>query len=253
MSEEYFTKADIEALFDSKLDAAIEKMAANTSRQLDAHSDRIQETSTNWLDQLVEEADALEGGDDDDDYEDDDDDEEFDYSADDYEDNEPVRDPEVTALRRKLDALERQSQEDRSAREEAEYQQKRNSLRSSTIEAIQKTGKVVNPSQLLKLLESEGKIVERDGQYVVEGKDQFGVTYTSVADSIDGFLETDYGHFAPSRPGTGTGATAAGSNRTSATGLKYFNTDGTSKGNVGELMSKDPQGYMAELSQIQSR
>ena len=249
MSEEYFTKADIEALFDSKLDAAIEKMAANTSRQLDAHSDRIQETSTNWLDQLVEEADALE---DDDEYEDEDDDEEFGYSDDEYED-EPVRDPEVTALKRKLDALERQSQEDRNAREEAEYQQQRNALRSSTIEAIQKTGKVVNPSQLLKLLESEGKIVERNGQYVVEGSDQFGVTYTSVADSIDGFLETDYGHFAPSRPGTGTGATAAGSNRTSATGLKYFNTDGTTKGNVGELMSKDPQGYMAELSQIQSR
>lgn len=249
MSEEYFTKADIEALFDSKLDAAIEKMAANTSRQLDAHSDRIQETSTNWLDQLVEEADALE---DDDEYEDEDDDEEFGYSDDEYED-EPVRDPEVTALKRKLDALERQSQEDRNAREEAEYQQQRNALRSSTIEAIQKTGKVVNPSQLLKLLESEGKIFERNGQYVVEGSDQFGATYTSVADSIDGFLETDYGHFAPSRPGTGTGATAAGSNRTSATGLKYFNTDGTTKGNVGELMSKDPQGYMAELSQIQSR
>jgi len=252
MSEEYFTKADIEALFDSKLDAAIEKMAANTSRQLDAHSDRIKETSSSWLDDLVTEADALED-DDNEDEDEDEDDEEFDYSADDEEDNEPVRDPEVTALRRKLDALERQSQEDRSAREEAEYQQKRNALRSSTIEAIQKTGKVVNPSQLLKLLESEGKIVERDGQYVVEGKDQFGVTYTSVADSIDGFLETDYGHFAPSRPGTGTGATAAGSNRTSATGLKYFNPDGTSKGNVGELMSKDPQGYMAELSQIQSR
>ena len=250
MSEEYFTKADIEALFDRKLDAAIEKMAANTSRQLDAHSDRIQETSTNWLDQLVEEADALE--DDDDDYESDDGDEEFGYSDDEYED-EPVRDPEVTALKRKLDALERQSQEDRNAREEAEYQQQRNALRSSTIEAIQKTGKVVNPSQLLKLLESEGKIFERNGQYVVEGSDQFGATYTSVADSIDGFLETDYGHFAPSRPGTGTGATAAGSNRTSATGLKYFNTDGTTKGNVGELMSKDPQGYMAELSQIQSR
>jgi len=252
MSEEYFTKADIEALFDSKLDAAIEKMAANTSRQLDAHSDRIKETSSSWLDDLVTEADALED-DDNEDEDEDEDDEEFDYSADDEEDNEPVRDPEVTALRRKLDALERQSQEDRSAREEAEYQQKRNALRSSTIEAIQKTGKVVNPSQFLKLLESEGKIIERNGQYVVEDSDQFGATYTSVADSIDGFLETDYGHFAPSRPGTGTGATAAGSNRTSATGLKYFNTDGTSKGNVGELMSKDPQGYMAELSQIQSR
>jgi hypothetical protein len=251
MSNEFITQEDFDRMLDSKLEALLGKMGENVTRQLEAHTARIGEVvkggSSSYLDQLIEEADAIE-----DDEDDDDDDDEFDYSDDEEDAPTVTRDPEVAKLKRELDTLKQQSQNDRTAREEAEFQKAQAALDNATIETLSKSG-IGNARQLLTLLKSEGKIVEKDGQYVVASKDQYGDTFTPVADKLPEFLAGDYGHFAPARPGTGTGATAAGSNSMMGGSLKYFNSDGSAKGNIGEAMAKDRSGYLAELSQVQAK
>lgn len=148
------------------------------------------------LDRLIEEADSI-GGDDDS------------YDDSDEVDETPVSSkPDPNALRalKELEDLKAQVASERQAREQAERQAQRQRLES---EVISKIGDAVLPgkaSELLKLLEVSGKLVEENGQLVVKSRDQYGEISKPITEALPTLLQSEYSHYALGRGGTGTGA-----------------------------------------------
>ncbi|GAC1493100.1 MAG: hypothetical protein NVS2B14_06100 [Chamaesiphon sp.] len=208
-------KAQIQELIAASIKGAIAPLVESQARQLTDMKQQVAQTvaesSSSWLDKLIEEAESVE---DEDDYEDEGDYEEVEST--------PASDPE-TAKRLKRQELEIQRMKDQfeqerqmrvkaeSERAEEARQRARETMTNQAIEVLQKTGQFRNPKQLFTLLQQEGLIEEQDGQLVAKIKDDYGYPASiSLADNkfVDSLLSSDdYAHFANARPGTGTGAT----------------------------------------------
>lgn len=240
--EDFLTEEQIRSIIKDELGGLIPEITNRIDRRFEVMQESIQESSTNFLDELIADAEEFEG-EDEEEFEDEDDENDYEGTA--------SPDPEVAALKRELDIIKRQSQADREAREQAERDRQLSSMRSSALNALQESGRVVKPEALLKLLEADGHLVERDGQFMVKGKDEYGDIYKPLNESIDTFLSGDYAYMATARGGTGTGATQ-GSTVSLGNGFKYFDRDGKSKVDPGEAMKTDRDGYLKELAQVQS-
>lgn len=242
--EDFLTEEQIRSIIKESLGELLPEITSKIDRRFEVMQESIEESSASFLDELIADAEEYEG-EDDEEYDDEDEDDE------DELENRSSPDPEVAALKRELDLIKRQSQQDREAREQAERDRQLSNMRSSALNALQESGRVVKPEALLKLLEADGHLVERDGQFMVKGKDEYGDIYKPLTDSIDTFLSGDYAYMATARGGTGTGATQ-GSTVSLGNGLKYFDRDGKSKVDPGEAMKTDRDGYLKELAQVQS-
>ncbi|BAS59844.1 hypothetical protein NIES2135_21010 [Leptolyngbya boryana NIES-2135] len=243
MEDQFLTEEQIRNIIKDTLGELIPEITSKIDRRFEVMQESIQGSSASFLDELIADAEEFEGEDDEDEFEDENDEDDYEGTA--------SPDPEVAALKRELDIIKRQSQQDREAREQAERDRQLSSMRSSALNVLQESGRIVKPEALLKLLEADGHLVERDGQYVVKGKDEYGDIYKPLNESIDTFLSGDYAYMATARGGTGTGATQ-GSTVSLGNGFKYFDRDGKSTVDPGEAMKTDRDGYLKELAQVQS-
>jgi hypothetical protein len=252
----YVTKAELKEMFAEfagELSETLNKRDRKFAQQFEELQDDIGEAidgvSDDFLDDLIEEAESL----DDDDLEDDEDE----YEDDDDYEEEAVTDPRVL---RQLDRLQRQNAElqaqmeaDREAREaekeELQYQRMFNRLEQ------QLQGQVANPRQFLQLLDSEGMLIEEDGQLKVAIEDEYGEGAEDILDVLPDLLDDDdYAHFAPARPGTGTGASQSGQNYIPQHQLRYFKDEAPTGDELADIMG-DPEKekeFFKELDSVYS-
>lgn len=253
----YVTKKEMQEMFGDfakQLEGVMSKRDRKYAQQFEALQDDIGDAidgfSDDFLDDLIAEAEEL-----DDEFDEfDEDDDEFDE---DDEEPEMVVDPrmmrETARLRRQVEELQAQREADleerENEREELHYQRMMNGLER------QLQGQVANPRQFLQLLDSEGMLVEVDGELMIAGEDEFGETADSLLDALPDLLDDDdYAHFAPARPGTGTGASQSGQNYVPQHQMRYFKDGAPSGGEIRDALS-DPESeaeFFKELDSLYS-
>lgn len=256
MTDEFVKKDEIKAMIQEALKEALpESLKDYTQTVLKPQLEDVLEESRGWLDDLIDEAESL---DDDDDEGGDDDGEgfEFDFGfegSSDDEGNDVTNDRAYQTLKKQIDQLKAEKEAERQQREETEAKAARDSMMNAAIEGISGTKRVTNSKHFLTALQTDGKVIEKDGQMFVKGKDKYDMDALLPLNesTINDLLATDYSHFDLARGGTGTDATQAGSRSYSGGGLKYFNSDGTPKVDPAQGMEQDRTGYLAEVAQMQ--
>jgi hypothetical protein len=257
----YVTKKEMQEMFGDfakQLEGVMSKRDRKYAQQFEALQDDIGDAidgfSEDFLDELIAEAEDLDDEFDEDDDEFDDDDDEFD---DDDEEMTMATDPrvlrEMARLQRQTEELkalrEADLEERENEREELHYQRMMNNLER------QLQGQVANPRQFLQLLDNEGILVEVDGELMIAGEDEFGETADSLLDALPDLLDDDdYAHFAPARPGTGTGASQSGQNYMPQHQMRYFKDSAPSGAEIQEALNDPGQkaDFFKELDSLYS-
>lgn len=257
---DYVTKQELQEMFGEfaeQLGGVLSKRDRKYAQRFEAIQDDIGDAidgfSEDFLDDLIAEAEDLDDEDLDDDEFDEDDDEDFED-----DDEEPMAaDPrvlrETARLRRQVEELQAQREADleerENEREELHYQRMMNGLER------QLQGQVANPRQFLQLLDSEGMLIEVDGELMIAGEDEFGETADALLDALPDLLDDDdYAHFAPARPGTGTGASQSGQNYVPRHQMRYFKDSAPSGAEIQGALS-DPESeaeFFKELDSLYS-
>jgi hypothetical protein len=261
----YVTKKELEELLGGFEDRVVGLMKRQNSA-FDARFEEIEEgigeaidnSGDDWLDDLISEAEDL----DDDDLDDDDEDEEFDdeefYDEDDdeYED-EPVATTDPRLLRQLKKSqqliadLQSQLDADRDSRDEEREQIAYDRMVNSLEQRLQ--GQVANPRQFIALLDQEGLLVEADGQLMIGTEDEYGEDTIDPIDALEDLLDTDdYAHFAPARPGTGTGASQSGGNSYVPEHKRVHLKDGPMSDSDMLSATKDPEKFGEVLAELDS-
>lgn len=205
----FVTADEVKSLIEGTMRSVWKELSAEIGvtqqRQFESFKTEVSEkidSSTDWIDELIEEAEDYDDG-----Y----------YAEEDYDDDEDDDDEEEDyAIAEMQGALNRMSDDleaERQARVDAENRTYYSNLINGAVDAIAKTGKVRNPKQLLGLLIDDEYVTDDDdGNFVVTIKDEYGMSQTvPFVDALDNFLEmSDYEHFAAPRAGSGTGAEPGG-------------------------------------------
>ena len=98
-------------------------------------------------------------------------------------------------------------------------------------------------------------LIEEDGQLKVAIEDEYGEGAEDILDVLPDLLDDDdYAHFAPARPGTGTGASQSGQNYIPPHQMRYFKDEAPSAAEIAEAMA-DPEKekeFFKELDSVYS-
>lgn len=256
------TKEEIAALVRDSLKEILpgvvqEELKSYTTTVLKPQLEDVLEESRGWLDDLIDEAESMTDDDDDPDDDDDGDGEGFDFDLDyvapEGGEGNKVDDRALKQLQKRIDQLETEKEQERQQREETEAKAAKDSMMNAAIEGISGTKRVTNSKHFLTALQTDGKVIEKDGQMFIKGKDKYDMDALLPLNegTINDLLATDYSHFDMARGGTGTGATNSTGSGYSSGGLKYFNSDGSPKVDPGQAMTSDRTGYLAEVAQLQ--
>lgn len=255
----YVTKKELEELLGGFEDRVVGLMRRQSSA-FDARFEEIEDgigeaidnSGDDWLDDLISEAEDLD--DEDEDLDDEDEDEEFD-DEDDYEEAPVATDPRLLRQLKKsqqlIADLQAQIDDDRESRDDEREQIAYDRMVNALEQRLQ--GQVANPRQFIALLDQEGLLVEADGQLMIGTEDEYGEDAIDLIDALDELLDSDdYAHFAPARPGTGTGASQSGGNSYVPEHKRVHFKDGPLGAEDMLSATKDPEKFGEVLAELDS-
>lgn len=256
----YVTKKELEEMLGGFEDRVVGLMKRQNSA-FDARFEEIEDgigeaidnSGDDWLDELISEAEDL----DDDDLDDEDDFDDEDEEFDDEDEDEPVAatDPRLLRQLKKsqqlIADLQNQIDDDRTSRDDEREQIAYDRMVNALENRLQ--GQVANPRQFIALLDQEGLLVEADGQLMIGTEDEYGEDMIDPIDALDDLLESDdYAHFAPARPGTGTGASQSGGNSYVPEHKRVHFRDGPLAAADMLSATKDPEKFGEVLAELDS-